>query len=61
MRNPMQETKNIFARFYQDESGATAIEYVVIAAFLSIAIAATVFVIGGDLDANYFQPVANSF
>lgn len=52
--------KSSFDRFLQNEAGATAIEYAVIAAFLSIGIAATVYVIGGDLDANYFQPVADS-
>ena len=58
----------IFARFLKDESGATAIEYGLIAALISVALItgatslgnslSTTFTnIAGTLDAN--QPVAN--
>jgi pilus assembly protein Flp/PilA len=37
------------SRFMQDESGATAIEYGLIAVAISVAIAGAVFVFGGEL------------
>ncbi|PXA99851.1 Flp family type IVb pilin [Nostoc sp. 3335mG] len=40
---------NIFARFAQDESGATAIEYGLIAALISVVIIGAVSVLGGTL------------
>lgn len=40
---------NIFARFAQDESGATAIEYGLIAALISVGIIAAVSVLGDGL------------
>lgn len=41
---------NIFARFAQDESGATAIEYGLIAALISVVIIGAVSLLGGSLD-----------
>jgi pilus assembly protein Flp/PilA len=43
-------------RFIQDESGATAIEYGLIAAGISVAIISIVFAIGSTL-ANLFQSI----
>ncbi len=43
-------------RFARDESGATAIEYGLIAAGIAIAIIAVVFALGGQLQ-NMFQDV----
>ncbi|MEQ9635315.1 MAG: Flp family type IVb pilin [Devosia marina] len=40
---------NIFARFAQDESGATAIEYGLIAALISVGIIAAVSILGDGL------------
>ncbi|MCR6637318.1 Flp family type IVb pilin [Devosia sp.] len=40
---------NIFARFAQDESGATAIEYGLIAALISVVIIGAVAALGGSL------------
>lgn len=40
---------NIFARFAQDESGATAIEYGLIAALISVGIIAAVSTLGNGL------------
>lgn len=40
---------NIFARFAQDESGATAIEYGLIAALISVVIIGVVTTVGGNL------------
>lgn len=45
--------KNVFARFVKDESGATAIEYGLIAALLSVAIIATLQLVGGSLVSVY--------
>ena len=39
--------------FFRDESGATAIEYALIAAGISIAIVATVQLVGGSLTDTY--------
>ena len=41
---------NIFARFAQDESGATAIEYGLIAALISVVIIGAVTTLGGTLE-----------
>ena len=41
--------KNIFARFAQDESGATAIEYGLIAALISVALIVAATAVGGNL------------
>jgi pilus assembly protein Flp/PilA len=48
---------NIFARFAQDESGATAIEYGLIAALISVAIITAVSLLGGNLG-NLFNGIA---
>lgn len=40
---------NIFARFAQDESGATAIEYGLIAALISVVIIGVVTTVGTNL------------
>jgi pilus assembly protein Flp/PilA len=48
--------KNLVARFAKDESGATAIEYGLIAAGIGVAIVATVDAVGGELN-NLFTTV----
>ena len=45
----------IFARFAQDESGATAIEYGLIAALISVGIIAAVTTLGGNLQTVFGQ------
>lgn len=45
--------QKMFARFVKDESGATAIEYGLIAALLSVVIITTLGFIGTDLDRVY--------
>ena len=45
--------KNLFARFVKDESGATAIEYGLIAAGISLAIIAMVNGLGTSLNAKF--------
>jgi pilus assembly protein Flp/PilA len=45
--------KNLVSRFVKDESGATAIEYGLIAAGISIAIVVTVQSVGTQLSTNF--------
>ncbi|MGL1922631.1 MAG: Flp family type IVb pilin [Hyphomicrobiales bacterium] len=45
--------KNLVSRFINDESGATAIEYGLIAAGIAIAIIAAVNTLGSTLDAKF--------
>ncbi len=45
--------KNIIARFVKDESGATAIEYGLIAAGISLAIITIVNSLGGTLNTKF--------
>jgi pilus assembly protein Flp/PilA len=45
--------KNLFARFLKDESGATAIEYGLIAAGISLAIIAVVNGLGSTLNTKF--------
>ena len=51
--------KSLFKRFVKDESGATAIEYGLIAAGISVAIIAVVNSLGGQLKTT-FSNVSNS-
>ena len=46
-------TKSLFSRFVKDESGATAIEYGLIVAFVSVLIVATLPSIRLSLQARY--------
>ena len=45
--------KNVFARFVKDQSGATAIEYGLIAALVSIAIIGALTTLGSKLSSNF--------
>lgn len=45
--------KNLFKTFARDESGATAIEYGLIAAGISVAIVTVVYSIGGSLNTKF--------
>lgn len=51
--------KKMFARFAQDESGATAIEYGLIAALISVALIAAATLVGGNLG-TLFNKIANN-
>jgi len=48
---------NLFARFAKDESGATAIEYGLIAALIALAIVTGATALGGSLN-NAFNRIA---
>ena len=50
---------DLIGRFVRDESGATAIEYGLIAALISIVIITAVTLVGGNLSTT-FQGVANA-
>ncbi|MEL6435646.1 MAG: Flp family type IVb pilin [Pseudomonadota bacterium] len=45
----------MFARFLKDESGATAIEYGLIAALIALAIVAGATALGSSLDAKFTE------
>ena len=47
------------SRFRADENGATAIEYAMIAAGISVAIAGTVFSLGSHLKTNFYEKLAS--
>lgn len=49
---------NTFSRFVKDESGATAIEYGLIAALISVGIIAAATTLGGSLS-NLFTGIGN--
>ncbi|KQV04893.1 hypothetical protein ASC89_13990 [Devosia sp. Root413D1] len=49
---------NTVARFVNDESGATAIEYGLIAALIAVAIIVAATALGGNLS-NLFQGISN--
>jgi pilus assembly protein Flp/PilA len=50
--------RNVMTRLFKDESGATAIEYGLIAALIAVAIIGTVRIIGTNLNTT-FTSVAN--
>jgi pilus assembly protein Flp/PilA len=45
--------KNLFARYAKDESGATAIEYGLIAALIAVVLITALTTLGGDLSAKF--------
>ncbi|MEQ8177993.1 MAG: Flp family type IVb pilin [Amphiplicatus sp.] len=51
--------KNLFTRFVNDEEGATAIEYGLIAALIAVAIIGAITAVGTSLSAT-FSEVASS-
>lgn len=51
--------KSLFTRFASDESGATAIEYGMIAALIAVAIIATLRTVGTSLTTKFTQISGN--
>lgn len=51
--------RQIFQRFIRDEDGATAIEYGMIAALISVAVIATLKTVGTSLTAKFTQIATN--
>ena len=52
------QLRSALARLAADERGATAIEYALIAAGISIAIASTVFGFGSSLKTTFYDKIA---
>ncbi len=50
---------NLFARFVSDESGATAIEYGLIAALISVAIISAATTLGTNISTTFNKVAAN--
>jgi pilus assembly protein Flp/PilA len=50
----------MFRKFLVDRSGATAIEYCLIAAFLSVAIIAGARAIGTNINSSMYGPIASN-
>ena len=51
--------KNLFARFANDESGATAIEYGLIAGLIGVVIITAVSTVGTKLSSQFSKVAAN--
>jgi pilus assembly protein Flp/PilA len=51
--------KNLFNRFMNDESGATAIEYGLIAGLISVVIITAVTTLGTKISADFSKVAAN--
>ena len=51
--------KTVFSRFLKDESGATAIEYSLIAALIGVAVIAAVEALGLTLSSKFSNITAN--
>lgn len=55
----MTKFSKLLTRFTRDESGATAIEYGLIAALIAVVLIGALTLVGSDLD-NKFNEVSNS-
>jgi len=53
MSQSMAEVKNLISKFLSNDQGATAIEYGLIAAGISVAIIATVAALGSSLNTTF--------
>jgi pilus assembly protein Flp/PilA len=60
MREKMTSKLELIQRFIQDENGATAIEYSIIVAGITIAIVGAVTFLGSNVSSNY-NDVQNAF
>lgn len=56
---PANETA-VLARLLKDESGATAIEYGMVAASITVAIVATLSTIGATLQGDWYEPIGRA-
>ena len=52
---------DLIARFRDDESGATAIEYGMIAVFIAVAILASIQALGATVLTNLFEEISGAF
>jgi len=51
----------LMRRCLLDDSGATAIEYALLASGVALAVAATVFGVGSELKSNFYDKIAAAF
>lgn len=54
-------TMRRFQQMLRDDSGATAIEYAMIACGVGTAVAATIFSLGSSLRSNFYEKIAGMF
>ena len=55
------DASRLAARFLAEESGATAIEYSLIAAGVGVTVLSTIFSVGSELKKNWYDKLANMF
>lgn len=48
-----KQVREILLKFCREENGASSVEYAALAAIISIAAVATIFIIGRDIDAKF--------
>lgn len=49
---------NLIKKFYKDESGATMVEYAIMVALIAIAVAATVILVGNEMNTMFSEVIA---
>ena len=60
-RTCRSDAGRLTARFLADQSGATAIEYALIAAGIGVTVASTVWGVGSTLKTNWYDQLAKIF
>jgi pilus assembly protein Flp/PilA len=55
------ETGALIGRFVHEESGATAIEYALVAAGIGVAVASTVFALGSHIKTALYDEIGSAF
>lgn len=56
----MRVKKTVF-RLLHSDSGATAIEYAMIASGIAVAISATIYILGDTLNTEFFKSIVKAF
>jgi pilus assembly protein Flp/PilA len=57
----LRSVTGLMRRCLADDSGATAIEYALLASGVALAVAATVFSVGSELKSNFYDKIAGAF
>jgi len=55
------KSNSVVQRFLRDQSGATAIEYALIAAGIGVTVASTIWNVGAGVKANLYDKLSNMF
>jgi len=55
------KSNGVVQRFLRDQSGATAIEYALIAAGIGVTVASTIWNVGAGVKANLYDKLSNMF